>query len=101
MHQNRLGSGWLGSSFAEKGPLASCGKQVDHEQCAFVAKANCILGCISESVTNRSRVVILLLYSAFVRSRLGSVVQERHWYRGASLVAAAKLVRGLECKPCK
>ncbi|PKU41511.1 hypothetical protein llap_8189 [Limosa lapponica baueri] len=78
MHQFRLGADLLESSSEGK----DLGVLVDNRmpmswQCALVAKeANGMLGCISKSVTSRWREVILPLYSALVRSHLGSPVQE-------------------------
>ena len=73
----RLGGEWLESSPKEK----DLEKWVDeslnvNQQCVLVAqKANHILGCIKRSVTNRSREVILLLYSALVRPHLDYCIQ--------------------------
>jgi len=48
------------------------------QQCALAAqKANCILGNIPISMSNRSKEGILALYSALVRTHLESSVQLR------------------------
>jgi len=76
-HKYRLGGEWLESSPEEKDLGLLLDKKLNmRRQCALAAqKTNCILGCIKRSVANRSREVILPLYSALLRPHLESCIQ--------------------------
>ena len=57
--------------------------------CALTTqKANCILDCIKRSMANRSREVILSLYSALVRPHLDSCIElwSLHYSKGMDLL---------------
>ncbi|GAB0175732.1 hypothetical protein GRJ2_000038400 [Grus japonensis] len=89
-------SQWIESSPEEKVNMT--------QQCALAPqRANRVLGCITRSVTSRSREVILLLYSTLVRPHPEYCVQlwGPQYRRDMELLErvqrrATKLIRGLE-----
>ena len=82
MHQHRLGTNQVESSFVEK----ALGIRVDStltmsQQRALTAKkANSLLDCIRESIASRSRALIFSLCSALVRHFWGPSTRETRTY---------------------
>ncbi|PKU30110.1 rna-directed dna polymerase from mobile element jockey-like [Limosa lapponica baueri] len=104
-YQYRLGDEWIESSPAEKELDIPMDKKLDMSwQCALAAqKTNCILSHRKRSMANRSREMILPLYSALVRPHLEYCIQlcSLQYEKNIGLLErvqrrATKMIRGLE-----
>jgi len=105
MHQYRLGADLLESTSVERDlRLLVRDKLTVSQQCALVTKkASDLLGCIKRIVVNKSREVLLPLYSALVRSHLEYCIQfwAPHFKKDEELLErvqrrATRMVRGLK-----
>ncbi|KFQ73574.1 hypothetical protein N335_09187, partial [Phaethon lepturus] len=104
-YQYRLGDEGIESSPAKKDLGVLVDKKLDmSQQCALAGqKASCILGCIQNSVSSRSREGILPLYSALLRPHLESCIQlwSPQHRKDLDLLdciqrRATKMIRGME-----
>jgi len=76
-HKYGLGGEWMKSSPEEKDLRVLVDEKLNmSQQCVLAAqKANCILGCITNSLASRARAGLLPLCSALMRPHLESCIQ--------------------------